>query len=154
MPKPSRTAVVAFSSLSAVGLLAGCAAGTTETAAPTAEAGSNAAVESSPPIAGPGQTGFADGTYTAEGAYLAPSGPESVTVTVTVAADAVAAVEVVGHARDPQAKEHQAEFIGGIASAVVGKPLAGLAVDRVAGSSLTGKGFNAALDAIRADAAS
>lgn len=135
MPKPSRTAVIAFSTLSAVGLLAGCAGGTAGTAAPSS-------------------TGFADGTYTADGDYLAPSGPESVTVTVTVAADAVTAVEVVGHATDPQAKEHQAEFIGGIASVVVGKPLAGLAVDRVAGSSLTGKGFNAALDAIRADAAS
>jgi hypothetical protein len=36
---------------------------------------------------------------------------------------------------------------------VVGKPLSSLDVGAVSGSSLTGQGFDAAVDAIRADAA-
>lgn len=137
MPLPIRTALVAFSGLVSVGALAGCAA-------PTAPADAPSDV--------PVDVSFADGTYTADGNYVAPSGPESVTVTLTIADGDVSAVEVVGHATDPEAQSHQADFVGGISAAVVGKPLAGLSVDRVAGSSLTGKGFNQALDAIRADA--
>lgn len=158
MPKPNRTVVLAFSGLSAIGMLAGCAATspdptTTTTEAPTVQpttASDGASVTTSPPVAD--DSGYADGTYTADGQYIAPSGPESVTVTLTLAEGAVTAVEVVGHASDPQAKRHQSDFIGGIAAVVVGQPIEGLAVDRVAGSSLTGQGFNAALDAIRAEA--
>jgi len=142
MPKPTRAAIVTFSSLIAVGAVAGCAAPATSADPP---AGSSDT---------PADASFADGTYTADGDYVAPSGPESVTVTLTVADGNVTAVEVVGHATDIEAKSHQADFVSGISAAVVGKPLAGLSVDRVAGSSLTGKGFNSALDAIRADAAS
>ncbi|HWK19896.1 MAG TPA: hypothetical protein VNR37_03885 [Microbacteriaceae bacterium] len=158
MPMPNRTVVIAFSSLSAVGLLAGCATPTPEpapsvteapTTAPPVEPTTSTAAEPAPVV----EDGFADGTYTADGAYVAPSGPETITVTVTLADGAVAAVEVAGHASDPQARRHQADFISGIAAAVVGQPIEGLAVDRVAGSSLTGQGFNAALDAIRAEAA-
>lgn len=140
-----RAAVLPVIGLSVAGGLAACAAPGASAPAPATES------TSAPQGAGGGE--FADGTYTADGDYVAPSGPESVTVTLTVADGVVTAVEVVGHATDPQAKSHQAEFIGGISAEVVGKPLAGLSVDRVAGSSLTGRGFNAALDAIRADAA-
>ncbi len=130
--------IAVLSLVGAVGVLAGCAAPAADAPAPAAPAEA--------------ATSFSDGTYTADGDYFAPSGPESVTVTVTVADGTVTDVEVVGHATDREAKDHQADFAGGIAAAVVGKPLAGLSVDRVAGSSLTGQGFNAALDAIRADA--
>ncbi len=141
MPKiVSRTAIAVLAAASLPAVLAGCATGTPAPAAPPAEA----------PAA---DASFTDGTYTADGGYVAPSGPESVTVTLTIADGTVTAVDVVGHATDLEAKSHQADFIGGISAAVVGKPLAGLAVDRVAGSSLTGKGFNAALDTIRTDAA-
>jgi len=139
MPMPNRTVVIAFSSLSAIGLLTGCSAAG---AAPPADGTTSDAPTAT----------YADGTYTADGKYLAPSGPETITVSVTLASGAVTAVDVTGHASDPQAKRHQADFIGGIATAVVGRPIDGLAVDRVAGSSLTGQGFNAALDTIRAEA--
>ena len=62
-------------------------------------------------------------------------------------------VEVVGDATDGQAKLHQGEFADGIADVVVGKNIDEISVDKVGGSSLTSGGFNAAVDAIKADAA-
>jgi len=158
MPKPNRSVVIAFSGLSAIGMLAGCASASPDitsatTDAPITEspttASDEASVSTSP---GAEDSGYTDGTYTADGAYVAPSGPETISVTVTLADGTITAVEVTGHASDPQAKRHQSDFIGGIAAVVVGQPIEGLAVDRVAGSSLTGQGFNAALEAIRAEA--
>lgn len=96
---------------------------------------------------------FADGTYTASGDYQAPSGTETVDVTVTLAGNTITAVEVVGHATDPQAMLMQKSFAGGIAAVVVGKSLDELQVDKVGGSSLTSGGFNKAIDEIKADAA-
>ena len=65
----------------------------------------------------------------------------------------MSAVEVVGDATDPEAKLHQQQFIDGIGAIVVGKNIDELQVDRVGGSSLTSGGFNAAVEAIKADAA-
>lgn len=96
---------------------------------------------------------YTDGTYTAEGSYSTPGGQESISVEVTVADDAVTAVTVTPEASGGNAERFQGEFASGIADVVVGQELAGLSVDKVSGSSLTGDGFNAALDQIRADAA-
>ena len=94
-----------------------------------------------------------DGTYTAEGSYQAPSGTESVDVTITLKGDVISSVEVVGNATDPQAKQHQGEFIAGISDVVVGKDIDTIKVDKVGGSSLTSGGFNKAVQEIKADAA-
>lgn len=96
---------------------------------------------------------YADGTYTAEGSYDTPGGTESISVELTVADDAVTAVTVTPEASGGNAARFQEEFASGIADEVVGQDLSDLAVDKVSGSSLTGNGFNAALDEIRADAA-
>jgi uncharacterized protein with FMN-binding domain len=96
---------------------------------------------------------YTDGTYTAEGSYSTPGGQESISVELTVADDAVTAVTVTPEASGGNAERFQGEFASGIADVVVGKDLAGLSVDKVSGSSLTGDGFNAALDQIRVDAA-
>lgn len=96
---------------------------------------------------------FADGTYSATGEYQAPSGTESVDVTITLEGGTVTAVEVVGNATDPQAILMQGQFVGGIAAVVVGKKIDELQVDKVGGSSLTSGGFNRAIDEIKADAA-
>jgi uncharacterized protein with FMN-binding domain len=97
--------------------------------------------------------GYADGTYTATGTYQAPSGTESVEVTVTLQDEVITDVQVVGEATDPEAKQHQGEFISGIAGEVVGKDIDEIQVSRIAGSSLTSGGFNAAIETIKADAA-
>jgi uncharacterized protein with FMN-binding domain len=96
---------------------------------------------------------YTDGTYSASGSYQAPSGTESVDVTITLKDDVITDVQVVGNATDPEAKQHQGEFIGGIAAEVVGKDIDQISVSRVSGSSLTSGGFNAAIAEIKADAA-
>lgn len=95
---------------------------------------------------------YTDGTYTAEGSYDTPGGEESISVEVTVADDVVTDVTVTPEASGGNAARFQDEFASGIADEVVGAELSGLSVDKVSGSSLTGDGFNAALDQIRADA--
>ncbi|MAT19355.1 MAG: hypothetical protein CMF56_12515 [Leifsonia sp.] len=99
-----------------------------------------------------GSGGYADGDYTATGDYQAPSGAESIVVTVSLRDDVVTAVDVTGDATDPQAAEFQSLFAAGIASEVVGVPLDQISVSRVAGASLTTQGFMTALDAIKSEA--
>lgn len=58
---------------------------------------------------------------------------------------------------DPQAREsqqYQGQFIAGIADEVVGVAIDDLQVEKVADSSLTSGGFNAALETIKQEAAS
>jgi hypothetical protein len=98
-------------------------------------------------------TTYTDGTYTAEGSYSSPGGTEAIEVEITVADDVVTAVTVTPEATAGNAARFQKEFASGIADEVVGQALEGLSVDKVSGSSLTGDGFNAALDQIRTDAA-
>ncbi|MET4640034.1 FMN-binding protein [Mycetocola sp. 2940] len=95
---------------------------------------------------------YQDGEYTAEGSYVSPGGPESVTVTLTLEDSTITALEVTGSGGTPNAKKFQGEFIEGIDEIAVGKNIDELDVSRVAGSSLTSGGFNNALEQIRADA--
>ncbi|MDJ0334245.1 hypothetical protein QMG83_03295 [Salinibacterium sp. G-O1] len=135
-----RGTVAVFAGLSLAGALAGC----------SATDGSNAA-EIDPSS---GDIAYTDGTYTESGNYQSPNGTETVDVTVVLADDIVTAVVVVGHGESHDSQRYQGEFIRGIAAEVVGKDIDSLAVSKVAGSSLTSGGFNAAIDAIKADAAS
>lgn len=99
------------------------------------------------------QTSDASGTWTETGDYATPGGTESVTVELTAKDGTVTAVQVTGSGESPNARRYQSAFSSGIAAEVVGKPLATLKVGAVSGSSLTGNGFNAAVEKIRADAA-
>jgi uncharacterized protein with FMN-binding domain len=96
---------------------------------------------------------YADGTYTAEGSYQTPESIETVTVTVTLEDDVVTSVEVTGDPQANESRQYQSQFIGGVADEVVGVAIDELSVDRVAGSSLTSGGFNAAIEQIMQDAA-
>lgn len=121
--------------------LAGCAAGSAPDGAANADGGSADTSAS-----------YADGTYTATGSYTSPAGQESVEVELTLADDVVTDVTVTPEATDPQAKNFQSKFAGGIADEVVGKDIDTLNVSRVAGSSLTSGGFNQALASIKSEA--
>jgi len=148
MNRSARTGA-ALAGVAGVIALAGCGAVTV--GAPAEEEPSSGAGGSSEPSAN--EAGYADGTYTAEGSYQTPETIETVSVTVTLEDDVVTAVEVTG---DPQAREsrqYQGQFIAGIADEVVGVDIDDLAVDRVAGSSLTSGGFNEAIKRIKQDAA-
>ena len=146
--------------LGLVGALAGCSApaaiddndGDTDSGSETdTDAGTDAGTDSG--TDGGTDSGYVDGTYTASGDYQAPSGTETVEVTVTLADGVITEVTAVGDATDPQAQGYQGQFAAGIGAIVVGKSIDDIQVDKVGGSSLTSGGFTSAIDAIKADAA-
>jgi uncharacterized protein with FMN-binding domain len=136
-------------------VLAGCATTPTDSDDQTATentSGSDSST-SSESSGADASSSYADGTYTAEGSYQTPESVETISVTLTLADGVVTDVEVTG---DPQAREteqYQGAFIDGIAEEVEGKAIDELNVSRVAGSSLTSGGFNAAVEDIKEQAA-
>lgn len=156
----ARAASAAALAAVAIGVLASCS---TETAAGDTGSGTSASSDtassgtasssSTSSSSSSSSTAGANGTWTESGSYSTPGGQESVKVTLTAKAGTVSAVKVSGSGGTPNSRQYQSAFESGISSAVVGKPLATLKVGAVSGSSLTGNGFNAAVEKIRADAA-
>ena len=98
---------------------------------------------------------YIDGSYSASGSYAAPPGQETVSISLTLAGDVITSVTVTPSSANQTSMEYQNKFADGIASIVNGVKLEELgAVGRVNGSSLTGAGFSAAVNAIKAQAAS
>jgi len=93
---------------------------------------------------------YADGVYKATGKY--GSLPSSITVTITLAGDAITAVKVTPHATDPTSLDLQRRFAAAIPAVVVGKRIDEVKVGRLAGSSGTPDGFNAAVRRIKEQA--
>ncbi|GMA32677.1 FMN-binding protein [Litorihabitans aurantiacus] len=160
MTPAARRAVTVVASLAAVGALGACGADGSG-AAPTdgvsqsgtspeetTESEGTGATDSSPTAGGT----YADGTYSATGSYVSPGGQESIEVTLTLAAGVVEDVDVVSNATNPNSVRYQGEFVDGIADEVVGVAIDDLAVDKVAGSSLTSGGFNEAVETIKGEA--
>lgn len=146
-PTATKSATALIAGLALAGSLAACSTPDSEQL-PVEPDGGNGSTG--------GDTGggaYADGTYEATGSYQAPSGTESIDVTITLEDGIITDVQVVGNATDPEAKQHQGEFAGGIAGEVVGKPIDEIQVSKVSGSSLTSGGFNKAIEEIKADAA-
>jgi hypothetical protein len=157
----ARPVVVGLAGLGLVGALAGCSAASDAATSATTPATSDGASSATPSASasasadsGSSSSSYKDGTYSADGTYQAPSGTETITVTLTIASDAVTKVTIGTHATDPNAKQYQTMFANGISSQVVGKALSDLSVTRVAGSSLTSNGFKAAVAKIETQAAS
>jgi len=135
-PQSSRVLAATFAGLGIAGALSACA--------PASTGGGTGG--------GTVDESYADGTYTADGSYQAPSGTESITVELTLTDDAVTDITVTPHASDPTAKGMQANFASGIADQVVGQDIDTLNITRVSGSSLTSGGFKIAIAAIKEDA--
>ncbi|MGN7965543.1 FMN-binding protein [Microbacterium sp. 22179] len=134
-------------------VLAGCATTPTDAGGTTDSTSGTDSTTGSGSSSGADASSYADGTYTAEGSYQTPESVETISVTLTLADGVVTDVAVTG---DPQAREteqYQGAFIDGISEEVEGKALDDLNVSRVAGSSLTSGGFNAAVDDIKEQAA-
>ena len=93
---------------------------------------------------------YVDGQYTAEGQY---GSLPSIGVTVTLAGDVITDVRVTPHATNPTSLHLQNRFAAAVKDVVVGRDIDEIEVDRIAGSSHTPEGFNAALERIKADAA-
>jgi uncharacterized protein with FMN-binding domain len=106
-----------------------------------------------PSGSGGADVAYTDGSYSADGDYVAPSEQESISVDLTLEGDTVTEVTVTPHAQSgTREAEFQAQFADNIAAEVVGKDIDRLDVSRVAGSSLTSNGFNAALAEIKQQA--
>jgi uncharacterized protein with FMN-binding domain len=93
---------------------------------------------------------YADGEYTATGFYGGL--PSSITVTVTLDDDIIIAVEVTPHATNETSLDLQRRFAEAVPAVVVGKRIDEVNVGRLAGSSGTPDGFNAAIEQIKAEA--
>ena len=152
---PTKLPLTLLVGLGLVGVLAGCSAPVEAPVEEPTETETEAETETETETeTDSGATGaYADGDYSAAGEYQAPSGTESVEVSLTLEGDVITAVTVVGDATDAQARGYQQQFSAGIGSIAVGKNIDDLQVDKVGGSSLTGAGFNAALATIKSDAA-
>lgn len=123
----------------------------TTSASPSPEASEEVPADAAPDA---GATGaYTAGDYDAEGSYQTPAGTQSVEVEVTLEADGtITAVEVDPQAEGGNSEMFQKKFAGGISDVVVGKKIDALDVSKVAGSSLTSGGFNAAIEDITGQA--
>lgn len=144
----------AVAGLAGILVFAGCSAETDASEETPAAATSESSNTSTARTTAASTGKYADGTYTASGSYQTPETVETISVTLTLDNDVITEVNVIG---DPQAREtqqYQGQFIGGISDVVVGKNIDEISVSRVAGSSLTSKGFNSAVDKIKSEAPS
>ena len=150
MKLPAHKKMLSAAAAASVMLLtAACGSGSDDASdQPDSSATSSATDDTSDASAGT----YKDGDYDAEGTYSNPSGQSEVEVEVTLADNKITEVTVTPMAKNATSKQFQTKFAGGISDAVVGKSLDELSVSKVAGSSLTSAGFNAAIDEIKADA--
>jgi hypothetical protein len=138
-------------------LLAGaCASPPSESATTPRSTESSAELDDSQDNgASPDSTGdaYVAGVYTAEADYQTPDGRTDITVEMTLAADGtVEAIEVTPGADIGNSFKFQTQFVNGIGELVTGRPIDEIAVTKVAGSSLTAGGFNAAAQMIMVQA--
>jgi uncharacterized protein with FMN-binding domain len=93
---------------------------------------------------------YPDGVYTTLGTY-APHGMDTqIEVTVTLKNDRIAASDVLLLSKNPTSVRITKKFTENYQQFVLGMPIQGLDLDAIAGSSLTPKGYNAALRQIEA----
>lgn len=100
------------------------------------------------------QVSYKDGEYTQEGDYTSPGGAEAIEVKLTLKNGIVVQSEVTPKAERPKSVFMQGVFVENYKSLVVGKNIKDLNLGKVAGSSLTPKGFNDAVEKIKAQAKS
>ncbi|WP_030143173.1 FMN-binding protein [Mycetocola saprophilus] len=151
-PGTVRTSALIGIGVAAIAALSGCATGDLTKSGSDAGSSTNpsapAAQSQADPGASPAAGALKDGTYSADGNYTSPGGQESIGVTVTLKAGVVSDVKVVPKGQNPTAKQFESQFASGIAGQVVGKNISDLNVGTVSGSSLTGEGFNDAINNI------
>lgn len=96
---------------------------------------------------------YPNGTYTTIGTYEPHGFPTDIEVVVRLENDTVASSEVTLKSNNPTSVRVTNKFIDNYKPLVIGKPIQGLEVGAVSGSSLTPKGYNQALRKIETYAA-
>lgn len=97
---------------------------------------------------------YKNGAYSVVGNYVSPGGPRELNVTITLADGVISDAVVEGTATDATSKRFQGEFVSGFQPMVVGKNIDEVNLTKVAGSSLSPKGFNDALEKVKTEAQS
>jgi uncharacterized protein with FMN-binding domain len=143
----SKTLLTTIIALSIAAATAGCA--TTDAEVTTSSSASNTSV-AAPASPSSRRSRYADGTYTAIGQYGGL--PSSIGVSVTLVEGVITAVTVTPHATDPTSLDYQTRFARAIPALVVGRNIDEVNLSKVAGSSGTPDGFNAAIQRIKAEA--
>ncbi len=93
---------------------------------------------------------YINGEYTAEGLY---GGKKSIIVKLELDNDTIKDVTVTPNTPNIRMSFNlQKKFAAAVPEVVVGKPIDEVHLDKLAGSSLTTKGFNDALDKIKSEA--
>ncbi|KQY60827.1 hypothetical protein ASD11_13825 [Aeromicrobium sp. Root495] len=144
--------ILASTALSALLLTAACGSGddtassSTSTSAPAADDTETSSNDSG------SSSSYKAGDYEAEGSYQNPGGQSSVKVSLTLETDGTISSVDVSPEASGTSRQYQEKFVGGIADEVVGKSIDELNVGKVAGSSLTSGGFNAAVETIKDEA--
>jgi uncharacterized protein with FMN-binding domain len=144
---PRKTLLTAIIAICVAAATAGCA--TTDTDVTTSSSASNTSV-AAPGSPSSRRSKYADGTYNATGQYGRL--PSSIGVSVTLVDDVITAVTVTPQATDPTSLDYQTRFAQAIPPLVVGRNIDEVNLSKVAGSSGTPDGFNAAIQQIKAQA--
>jgi uncharacterized protein with FMN-binding domain len=147
MTAPRSKTLLTIFALSIAAATTGCA--TTDADVTTPSSASNTSV-AAPGSLSSRRSKYADGTYTATGQY--GSLPSSIAVAVTLVDDVITAVTVTPRATDPTSLDYQTRFAQAIPALVVGRNIDEVNLSKVAGSSGTPDGFNAAIQRIKAQA--
>lgn len=144
MTRLSKRMKVPIAGISVALVIAGCATVNREAARPTPAP--TTVVTRSRSASSPAAS-YANGIHTATGQYGGL--PSSITVTVTLSDNVITDVEVTPHATDATSRDYQERFADAVPAEVVGKPIDEVRVGRLAGSSGTPDGFNAAIQRIK-----
>jgi uncharacterized protein with FMN-binding domain len=148
MSAPRRkTLLTAIIAISVAAATAGCATTDADVTTPSSASNTSVAAPASPSSR---RSKYADGTYSATGQY--GSLPSSIDVSVTLVDDVITAVTVTPRATDPTSLDYQTRFAQAIPALVVGRSIDDVNLSKVAGSSGTPDGFNAAIQRIKAQA--
>ena len=142
--KTLRSAIIAICVAAAA---AGCATTDVDGTSPSSASNTSVAAPAAPSSR---RSRYADGTYTATGQYGGL--PSSIGVSVTLVDDVISAVTVTPHATDPTSLDYQTRFARAVPALVVGRNIDEVNLSKVAGSSGTPDGFNAAIQQIKAKA--
>jgi uncharacterized protein with FMN-binding domain len=97
---------------------------------------------------------YKDGVYTTVGDYRSPAGPEAITVKLTLKDGKIVDSVVTGESNESVSQKFMDGFAQNHKALVVGKSIDEVKLGVVSGSSLTPKGFNAAVEQIKKEAKS
>jgi uncharacterized protein with FMN-binding domain len=144
---PSKALLTTIIALSIAATTAGCTKTDADGTSPSSASNTSVAAPAAPSSR---RSKHADGTYNATGQY--GSLPSRIGVSVTLVADVISAVTVTPHATYPTSLDYQTRFAQAVPALVVGRNIDEVNLSKVAGSSGTPDGFNAAIQRIRAQA--